>query len=127
MSVLSIQERGQKIKNLLDDALRGWGIGILVLLLAVASFGLGRLSVLEDVKSPVSISEAPAQESPQGIFPGGLYEASRTGSVYYFPWCASAISIPAASRVWFASEADARAAGYHAAKNCKGLLDDAAQ
>lgn len=124
MSVVSIQERGQKIKNLLDDALRGWGIGILVLLLAAASFGLGRLSVLEDVKSPVSISEAPVQDSPQGIFPGGVYEASRSGTVYYFPWCASAISIPAASRVWFASESDARAAGYRPAKNCKGLTDE---
>lgn len=94
---------------------------LIVLLVALASFGLGRLSVLETVRPPISIMNAPALAEPRGMHTGGLIVASRTGGAYHFPWCASAANIAPQNKIWFASEEKARAAGYSPAKNCKGL------
>lgn len=93
----------------------------MVFLTSFSAFGLGRLSALEAAKTPVSITQAPQLTQPQGMYPGGQYLASDTGTVYYFPWCAAAEGIPPAKQVWFATEAAAKAAGYAPAKNCKGL------
>ena len=117
----SIQEAWLKIKNWADIAIGDWGLIVIVFLVALASFGLGRLSVLESVRAPVSITEAPTIAEPRGMNIGGLIVASRTGSAYYFPWCASATKIAPQNQVWFASETAARNAGYAPAKNCKGL------
>ncbi|OGG59679.1 hypothetical protein A3C86_01815 [Candidatus Kaiserbacteria bacterium RIFCSPHIGHO2_02_FULL_49_16] len=117
----SIQEAWLKIKNLTEDFVEGWGTVLIVLLVAVGSFGLGRLSVLESAKPPVSISQAPSEANPRGMNIGGLIVASRTGSAYYFPWCAGAAKILEQNQIWFASEEKARQAGYLPAKNCKGL------
>lgn len=51
----------------------------------------------------------------------GIVVASKTGEVYYLPTCASAKRITPEKLVTFASRAEAEAAGYRAAKNCKGL------
>jgi hypothetical protein len=117
----SIQETWLKIKNWTDFAVGEWGLVLIVLLVALASFGLGRLSVLETVRPPVSVTEAPTEAQPRGMSIGGLIVASRTGSVYYFPWCTGASKILPQNQVWFASEEKARSAGYVPAKNCKGL------
>ncbi|MCR4280939.1 MAG: hypothetical protein NUV88_01245 [Candidatus Kaiserbacteria bacterium] len=117
----SIQEAWLKIKNWTDIAVGEWGLVAIVFLIGLASFGLGRLSVLESVRPPVSITEAPALTEPRGMSIGGLIVASRGGSAYYFPWCASASKIAPQNQIWFASEEKARAAGYAPAKNCKGL------
>ncbi|MDO8521944.1 MAG: hypothetical protein Q7S08_01505 [bacterium] len=110
-----------KIKNWADVAIGEWGLLLIVLLVALGSFGLGRLSVLESVRATVSITNAPTVAEPRGMSIGGLIVASRTGSAYYFPWCASAAKIAPQNQVWFTSEANARSAGYSPAKNCKGL------
>lgn len=117
----SIQELWLKIKNWTDSAIGDWGLIAVVFLIGIASFGLGRLSVLEAVRPPVSITNAPTIAEPRGMSIGGLVVASRTGSAYYFPWCASAAKIVPQNQVWFASEEKARQAGYAPAKNCKGL------
>src|SRR3989338_3258909 len=110
-----------KIKNWADIAIGEWGLLLIVLLVALGSFGLGRLSVLETVRPPVSIINAATIAEPRGMNIGGLIVASRTGSAYYFPWCASASKIAPQNQVWFASEKKARQAGYSPAKNCRGL------
>ncbi|MDO8561749.1 MAG: Ada metal-binding domain-containing protein [bacterium] len=110
-----------KIKNWTDIAVGDWGLIAIVFLIGFASFGLGRLSVLESVRAPVSITNAPTIAEPRGMNIGGLIVASRTGSAYHFPWCASAAKIIPQNQIWFASEEKARAAGYSPAKNCKGL------
>ena len=51
----------------------------------------------------------------------GTLVGSKNGTVYHLPWCSGAQRIKPANRVWFDSKADAEAAGYHAASNCKGL------
>lgn len=117
----SIPEWQLKIKNGLVDAIGEWGIVILVLLVGLISFGLGRLSAFEDVLPPVSIIEAATTTTIAAIPLGGEFVAARGGSVYYYPWCSGAAKIKSANQVWFASESAAQKAGYRAAKGCKGL------
>jgi len=118
---LSIQEWGQKIKIGGESAIGEWGLILIVLLVGLASFGLGRFSALEEIKPPVAIEEAPSAAKPQGMYAGGLYVASRTGSVYYYPWCAGASKIAQGNQVWFATAQAAQNAGFTASKSCKGL------
>lgn len=121
----NIQELWHKCKFVFVESFEGlvgqWGTIILIFLSTFCAFGLGRLSAQEEVEPPVSIIQAPVLQEPQGIFLGGQYVGSDTGTVYYFPWCAAAESIPIGKQVWFKDEAAAQAAGYKAAKNCKGL------
>lgn len=117
----SIQEAWLKIKNWADIAIEEWGLIAIIFLIGFGSFGLGRLSVLETVRPPVLITDSPAIAESRGMNIGGLIVASRTGSAYYFPWCAGAQKIAQANQIWFGSEAEARRSGYAPAKNCKGL------
>ena len=110
-----------KIKNWTADAIGEWGMILIILLIGFGSFGLGRLSVLETVRPPVSITNATTTAEPRGMNIGGRIVASRTGNSYYFPWCTGAAKISAPNQIWFASEENARNAGYLPAKNCKGL------
>ena len=117
----NIHEWRQKIKILTDDAVAEWGLAAIVFLVALVSFGLGRLSALEDAKPPVSIEQAPTASKPTSLALGGLIVASRSGTAYYYPWCTGAGKILPANQVWFVSEAAARASGYAPAKACAGL------
>lgn len=47
--------------------------------------------------------------------------ASQSGTKYHFPWCSGAQRILDKNRVEFKNIKEAKAAGYTAAKNCKGL------
>ncbi len=117
----SIEESGQKIKAFFDRGLADWGLIVIVILVGLASFGLGRLSASERSQGLVTITEAAEASERRAMSPGGLIVAARSGSAYYFPWCAGAVKILPQNQRWFATEAAARAAGYVAAKNCKGL------
>lgn len=73
-------------------------------------------------------SVAPAPSSPSSVeLPppapamAGSYVASKTGTKYYLPWCGTAKRIKEENKVWFASKAEAEAAGYAPASNCKGI------
>lgn len=115
---MSIQEYWLKIKFYVEAGVGEWGTAVIVLLIALTSFGLGRLSVLA-VKAPISVVQvAGAAES---IAPGGQFVASKTGETYFYPWCSGAQNLAAEKQVWFKSEEDAQKAGYRPAKNCKGL------
>jgi hypothetical protein len=63
----SIQEVWLKIKNWTDLAIGEWGLIAIIFLVGLASFGLGRLSVLETVRPPVSITNAPTIAEPRGM------------------------------------------------------------
>lgn len=120
----SITDWWLKIKAAIASAVGEWGLIALVFLLAFASFGLGRLSVLEGSKPPISVNTAPTATEPRRMAVGGLVVASRNGSVYYYPWCGGVSTISPVNRVWFNTEAAARKAGYAPAKNCKGLTQE---
>ncbi len=103
----------------------------LVLLVALGSFGLGRLSALQPSQAGLrvvgadeltaSVKSSDAQSSAAGQAEGGKVVASKTGTKYHFPWCAGAQTMKEENKVWFDSVEDARRAGYEPAGNCKGL------
>jgi hypothetical protein len=117
----NIHDWREKINTLLDGWVGRWGIATIIFLVALACFGLGRLSALEDAKPPVAIEQSPEAARPSTLFMGGLIVASRSGTAYYYPWCTGAGKILPANQVWFPSESAARQAGYTPAKACKGL------
>jgi hypothetical protein len=119
----TIQEFMALCKRHVEAGIGEWGLPALIILLGVASFGLGRFSALEEARPAISFTTAPELAEPRGMYPGGLYVASRSGSAYYYPWCAGAAKILPANQRWFASEEEARRAGYAPAKNCRGLGD----
>jgi hypothetical protein len=73
-----------------------------------------------DTKSEEPDAGAKKPSVPSGAS-GGQYVASKTGTKYYLPWCGTAKRIKDDNKVWFASKAEAEAAGYEPAKNCKGI------
>src|SRR4051812_30672172 len=75
-------------------------LGTLIIVVAFSSFGLGRLSRIEEIHTPVTIfgqststtvvsSTIKAQQTVSQPAKAGQFVASRTGSAYYFPWCAA--------------------------------------
>lgn len=117
----TIQGFWTRCKPYVAQFLGDWGLLAMVLLVAFGSFALGRLSALVEARPVIAISEAAAAPAGLHMALGGLYVASRTGTVYYYPWCAGALKIRPESQRWFATEKEAQAAGYKPAKACKGL------
>lgn len=126
----------ERIKAILSDDTVFYGL--LILLIGVASFGLGRWSVSGSDASAqpaaVIMSEgesrpqteqagmdaAPADNVPEAAV-SGQFVGSRNSDKYHLPWCPGAQRIKEENKVWFESEADAAAAGYVPAANCPGL------
>ncbi len=75
--------------------------------------------------APVSASVAPSVFQPAAAAASapqaGNYVASKTGSKYYLPTCASAKRIKDENKVWFATKEAAEKAGYQPSAACKGL------
>jgi hypothetical protein len=117
----TIQDIAARCKAWLEEGIGEWGLLLIIFLVAFGAFGLGRLSALEDAKPPIRIENAPEITTPPAIPAGGYVVGAKTGSTYYFPWCSGAERISAANQTWFPSEPAALKAGYHPAKNCKGL------
>lgn len=110
-------------------------IFLIIALVGVAGFGLGRLSALEKGRTPVEIlsSQGGVSAASVGEFggkngeetvaqtSGGLLVGSKNSNKYHFPWCPGAQRISEANKVWFSSKEEAAKAGYTPASNCKGL------
>ena len=147
---MNIQELTQKVKELKDRlATREVYTVLLIMVVGFGSFGLGRLSKLQESREPIRIeqltasvgaSESPLpkgvsdlsrggvvattpQDAPSETIlkPGGKVVASKGGTKYHFPWCSGAQRISEGNKVWFNSTDEARKAGYTPATNCKGL------
>lgn len=111
---MNIQESWLKIKSLpLQDA----AMPLLVILVGLGSFGLGRMSMLEAQKAPITVSQAVTG----ALAGGGQVVASKSGTKYHYPWCGGANGISEKNKITFESVDAARAAGYTPAGNCKGL------
>lgn len=132
----------QKLKSFLaDDALY---YSVVIILVAGASFGLGRQSVIDKsqesslesqnsvvVTQPTSKVTTP---TPNPLVPAAAIQgaavvgtvsgevvASKSGSKYHLPTCPGASQIKPANLISFPNVAAAEAAGYTPAANCKGL------
>jgi hypothetical protein len=111
----------------------------IVLLVGLTAFGLGRLSAL-DTAGPRLVITMPPGSQAAGVVEAGVlqgsgprqsesaagesskkYVASKSGSKYYLPTCSGATRIKEENKVYFATIAEAQAAGYAPAANCPGL------
>jgi len=100
------------------------------LLVAFASFGLGRLSAVDSSSSPITIQGASTFGAVGGIaekgkspvdIPDGGYVASKNSNKYHLPWCSGAQRISEKNKIYFINKAEAESAGYTPAGNCKGI------
>ncbi|TSC55111.1 MAG: Uncharacterized protein LiPW30_577 [Parcubacteria group bacterium LiPW_30] len=96
-----------------------------IILVAFASFGLGRLSKIEETKTPVTITgngEIGEISNFNNITAGEKrFVASRNGKKYFLEWCSGAKTISPQNKITFSSEEEAKNAGYTPAANCPGL------
>ncbi len=124
------------IRPLSDDLF----LGLIIVLVAFGSFGLGRLSKIEDAKTliqienvleittetltkPIKTGEGQIATPPPAMSSTSesTLVGSKTGKKYHYTWCSGAQRIAEANRVYFSSKADAETRGYTPAANCKGL------
>jgi hypothetical protein len=138
MTGMSIQEISRKFKDLfLDSELF---LAVLILLVAVVSFGLGRMSIVagplnsdgqtakvrlttaptSNQQTPALSPSAPVEESVD-VSVSGNYVASKNGARYHLPWCPGAQQMNEENKIWFDTKEEAEVAGYTPAANCKGL------
>lgn len=113
-------------------------IPIAIVLIAIISFSLGRISGLQEKREPVRVTTSPPNPSPKlgegssasfvtGEVKGvstsasGQVVASKSGTKYHYPWCTGAKQISEKNKITFESAESARAAGYTPASNCRGL------
>ena len=111
-----------------------WLLPLCFVLLGLTAFGLGRLSVMEGggprllIQMPDGTTQSAAVYTARETAPAaavqapvssGTYVASKSGTKFYPVGCSAAGRIKEGNRVYFATMAEAQAAGYSAATNCK--------
>lgn len=116
---------------------------LVVVLVGIGSFGLGRLSIIATTAEVPSVLNARVIIAPQAAAPikqvaalsavststapvpdntpDRMVVASRSGTKYYLPNCSGVARIKPENRITFVSPAAARAAGYLPAANCPGV------
>lgn len=106
---------------------------LLIILVASASYGLGRLSVASEGQNiPIYVQEAHLPSITASVYAESYVKnaqavesvsvvASKSGTKYHFPWCSGAQRIKEENKILFMSTQEAREAGYEPAANCKGL------
>jgi len=126
-----------KIRNFLNAHRGDLLPAFIIVLVALLSFGLGRLSALygggegieivypESTQGGAAILAVRDGPSPNPLPPppegGGYYVASKTGAKYHLPWCSGARSIKEENKIYFSSKEEAETAGYQPAGNCRGI------
>jgi len=121
---MTIQEFTLKIKNIFSPDVI---VVIIIILVGFSSFGLGRLSVIENSKDTVRVEIDQSAVIAESIkyedttLVGGKFVASKNSTIYHFPWCSGAKRIAEKNKIYFNSKEEAKSAGYRKAANCKGL------
>jgi len=115
-------------------------VAILIILVGLGSFGLGRLSFYksEKVSPEILFFEETASavisldgvdlknnetilNAESSIPENSIVVGSKNSDKYHYPWCSGAKRISEANKITFSSIEEARKAGYTPAGNCKGL------
>lgn len=131
---VSIQDLKGKFKTLFGNTEHL--LTLLILVVSLTSFYLGKLSgdtknALGEPLSEIATGTQSAIVSlatstkPEGsateIQDGTGFVASKNGTRYYLPTCSGAQRISPKNKITFRTQADAEAAGYTPASNCKGI------
>lgn len=102
---------------------------LVIVLTASVSFGLGRLSKIEEARVPIKVEKSNVLASASAInlsdkeqgseMPEKSIVASKRGKKYHYIWCSGAKTIKEENKIFFATEAEAERAGYTLAANCQ--------
>jgi hypothetical protein len=136
----SIQEMYDNFKRLITDD--SFFFALLIILVALTSFGLGRWSVAQNKPNTPVLTPTTVVREPQAAVAGievknvpppstkneelgavgkMQYVASKSGTKYHLLWCPGAKTIKESNKVYFSSKEEAESAGYQPAANCKGI------
>ena len=142
---MSIQGISSKFKGYLRN--QEILLAILIVVVSLVSFGLGRLSVsplvaptsqnatvlgvkegdttMKEENTPIaekvgSVKDTATKGEKIGA-PEGGYVASKSGTKYHLPWCSGAKRIKEENKIYFKTKEEAEKAGYSPASNCKGI------
>lgn len=98
----------------------------------ISSFGLGRLSVMNDIikNSNLSVIEADTSATKNNVIiinkdfstesaSKKMYVASKNGKMYYKIDCSGANRIKTENQIWFSSKTEAEKSGYTLSSTCK--------
>lgn len=134
-----LRDFGKSVLMATRDLIRTIGqkdifIALVIILVAFASFGLGRLSKIEDSREPITIENLSqgsaaiasranpvSQTNPPVPSEKGKFVASKNGTKYYLPWCSGVDKINEVNKVWFETKEEAEARGLTPAANCPGI------
>jgi len=103
---------------------------LLLLLVSIASFGLGKQSanslpleipISDSVEYPKPTNKPVVNDLSASVADSVTYVASKNSDKYHLLWCSGAKTISEANKVYFTSKSEAEAAGYKPAGNCKGI------
>jgi len=110
-----------KIKNFIKTYEKDLILVVVIILVALISFGLGRLSKIGESRVPVTIENLSASVLPTPGVGEKTIVASKNGTKYHYVWCSGASTIKEENKIYFSSVEEAKSAGYTPAANCKGL------
>lgn len=143
--MIKLAEKIKKVKDKIKPIENDLVIVIIIILTALISFGLGRLSIIKENKTPLTIENLqggivnstsvagagdsveilPVRNENEKVFVAShedkLFVASKNGTKYHYPWCPGALNIKEENKIWFSSKEEAEKSGYTPASNCKGL------
>jgi len=109
----------KKVKYRQSDILLTIGI----ILIALISFGAGRLTADSTDKEPIiiqnpensysaSVYQSVKEQSDEKQIEQGTFVASKNSNKYHWPNCSAAKRISSENQVWFSSETEAQSTGY---------------
>lgn len=131
----------QKVKEWIGENKSDLYIALIIFLVGLSGFGLGRLSVLwpekeavkvtnqgdeitgranDALKAVENISSPPDAKTPSANS-RSKFVASKNGTAYHYPWCPGALKIKEENKIWFQTKEEAEKRGYRPAGNCEGL------
>lgn len=123
-----LQDLMQKIKGTLSN--RSYFTALILILVAVTAFGLGRQSIKSSLDNgqggqaavgQILTKPANTYSQKSADLPQTYYVASKEGQVYHLPHCSGAKRISEANKITFKTKEEAEAAGLRPAANCKGI------
>src|SRR3989344_6780228 len=94
---------------------------LIILLIGVLSFGLGRLSKISEAQPDLIIDLLANITAPSTSAIENKYVASKNGTKYHYTWCPGAKQIVENNKIFFSSAEEAKRAGYTPAGNCPGI------
>jgi hypothetical protein len=98
-------------------------VSLILVLVALFSFGLGRLSVMYADKGDLEILYPETENTllPEGVLMGQNrpFVASKTGEKYFPPGCTASSVIAQENKLYFKTAVEAEARGYVLSKSCE--------